>query len=107
MLITGIPIMLSIHKSNRSSDACSVENARPDRAFEFSVKGQCRNAGGERMLMLVRPGWQKLHQHPQEQQRKQTQGNRHKQSLACNQAHLVGRVSEETLREQLSPDDDV
>src|SRR5450631_3922150 len=62
---------------------------------------------GDRARILLRPWWQELHQHPQNRQRQKSQHDGDQQSLARNQAHLVGRVSQETLGKQLAPDHDV
>src|SRR6478752_7370402 len=55
-------------------------------------------------IALRRPRWQKLHQYPEKEQRKKRQGNCDKRSFSCHEVHLVGRVAEKALREELSAD---
>ena len=57
--------------------------------------------------MLFRPGRQKRHQRPQKEQWQNGEHNRDEQSLAGDQSHLVGGVSQETLGKQLAADHDV
>ena len=53
---------------------------------------------------LVGPRREQLHEHPEDREGEEQEEDRGKQPLARRELHLVGRVAEEALREQLAAD---
>lgn len=59
------------------------------------------------VLVPLRPRWKEFHQHPENHQWQNGQHDGREQTFPRYQAHLVCRVAEKALREQLPADHDI
>src|ERR1039458_8704250 len=89
----------------KASGRSSIHSTRREALSAKSLFRSIRRCGF--WHVLFRPRRQQLYQHPQKDQREDGQSNGHQQALMRDQAHLVSRVPEKTLAEQLSADHNV
>src|ERR1017187_657566 len=88
--------------SRAKASRSSIISTRFEAGNEYWPNLACGCGVGERARIFLRPGRQELYQHPQNDEWQNGQHNGHQQSFACDQAHLVRRISQETLGKQLA-----